>query len=155
MEQQTDILADIQTEPGRRRKLLPWWMKIFVWIFIIFGAISPVALVFGIMGFQFNQSLYGLDTNDPVSPIGLVIFAVFTLKGIIAYGLWFEKSWAVQLGILDAILGFAICSFVMIYPVITGTGSNFNFRLEIILLIPYLVFLVKSKQSWLSTQPFG
>lgn len=24
MEQQTDILADIQTEPGRRRKLLPF-----------------------------------------------------------------------------------------------------------------------------------
>lgn len=150
MEQQTDILDDIQTAPGARRKLLPWWIKIFIWIFIIFGVFSPIGLVFGIFGFQFNQALYGLETNDPFSATGLVILTIFTLKGIVAYGLWFEKRWAVQLGIGDAILGFSICSFVMLYPVLTGTGANINFRLEIILLIPYLVFLVKSKGVWLS-----
>ena len=43
----------------RRRKLLPWWIKIFLWLFLITGAISPIGLIFGVLGNNFQLALYG------------------------------------------------------------------------------------------------
>ena len=81
----------------RRRDLLPLWIKIFIWIFLIFGTILPVILILGIIGINFNLSLYGLETTQPLSLIGLLITILFALKGIVAFGLWMEKEWAIKM----------------------------------------------------------
>lgn len=137
-------------EAIQRRKLLPWWIKVFCWIFMIFGILSPIVEVLGLIGFRFNQSIYGLETNDPISILGLSLSAIFILKAITAFGLWFEKDWAITLGQIDAITGIIICIYVMcIHPFIyERAGSSFNFRLELLLLIPYLIKLNKIKSSW-------
>jgi hypothetical protein len=152
MEKEKDVLQDVLAVAlKRRRDLLPLWIKIFIWIFLLFGAFVPVAIVVGMLGGHFALSLYGLESNDPYSYISLLLLAVYLLKGIVAVGLWQEKSWAVDLGIVDAIVGLIICLGVMVYPVVgRENGTTFNFRLEFLLLVPYLVKLFKIRQSWKS-----
>jgi len=136
--------------PKRRRKLLPWWMKTFTWIFLIFGAIAPVGLILGIFGLEFQLSLYGLETNTPLSVTGLCLIVIFLFKGITAFGLWTEKDWAINLGLIDAVLGICVCVFIMIiYPLIDNQpGFELRFRFELLLLILFLVRLVKIKSEW-------
>jgi hypothetical protein len=134
----------------RRRSLLPWWIKTFTWIFLIFSLIVPVGIGFGLFGLQFQISLYGFSTDTPLSFDGLFLMALFLLKGITAFGLWTEKDWAIYLGQIDAVLGIITCGFMMfIYP-FTGNqpGALINIRLELILLIPFLFKLIKIKSEW-------
>jgi uncharacterized membrane protein (DUF2068 family) len=117
---------------------------------MVLGAIVPVIIVIGIAGLSASLALYGLETTGPMSVTGIVITALFALKGIVAYGLWTEKHWAVDLGIIDAILGIVICSFVMfVYPFVDSThGFAISFRLELAVLIPYLLKLKKLQSPW-------
>lgn len=134
----------------KRRSLLPWWIKTFIWIFLVLGLIAPIGLIFGLLGFQFQIALYGLGTTDPTSIDGLYLMGLFILKGITAFGLWTEKDWAITLGQIDAILGIIICAFMMmIYPFFSNqTGFHLNIRLELLLLIPFLLKLGNIKSDW-------
>ena len=131
----------------RRRKLIPIWIKIFIWIFIVFGALVPLVILISLTGTQSTLALYGLETKDTFSNVGIIICALFLFKGITALTLWTEKSWAIKLGIADAMVGIIICSAVMIAPMYNNQ-VGFSFRLELILLIPYLVWLFKIKTAW-------
>jgi hypothetical protein len=146
-----EILTDIvqQLTAVKRKTLLPWWIKVFMWIFMAFGVIAPFGLIFALFGYSFQLSLYGLDTSEPLSVTGICITALFLFKGITAFGLFREMDWAVKLGITDAVSGIIICVAVMLYPFfVSGSGSGFSFRLEILLLIPYLNKLLKIKYVW-------
>ncbi|MFI5188062.1 MAG: hypothetical protein ACHQF0_15130 [Chitinophagales bacterium] len=131
----------------RRRKLIPVWIKIFIWIFIALGAFVPLAILISLSGREFSSALYGLETNNTFSNTGIIICALFFLKGITALALWTEKSWAIKLGIIDAVSGIIICSAVMIAPVFNNQ-LIYNYRLELILLIPYLIWLFKIRTAW-------
>jgi len=145
---QNDILSDSFLNEGRRRRkaLIPLWIKIFSWIFIVFGLITPIALIGGIIMHNFALSLYGLEASTPYSLIGAILTALFIFKGIVAFGILKREDWAVNFGILDAVLGIIICIFTMVYPAITN--SQFAFRLELAALIPYLIKLLKIKDEW-------
>lgn len=134
--------------PIRRRELLPWWIKIFTWLFIVLGAIAVMVFFLGFFNFSTNLALYGLETNHPFSIQGLIVISLFLLKGATASGLWTEQNWAVKAGMVDAIIGIAFCIFMMaVYPFISGE-KTFNARLEIILLILFLRWLMKVKRAW-------
>ena len=141
-------------ETYRRRKLIPIWIKVFVWIFLFFGGLVPVGLILGAFGASFSISLYGLSTNEPVTILGLFISILFLIKAIVAMGLWTEKDWAVNAAMVDAILGILICVVVMfVLPFTTSETKssftvNFNFRLELLLLIPYLVVMNRIRKDW-------
>lgn len=145
-----NVLDDqFQSSATRRRDLLPVWIKIFTWIFMVFGMIAPIAIVLGLSGTEFTLSLYGLETYQPISVLGLTILSLFIIKTIVAVGLWTEKSWAITLAIYDAIAGIAVCVFTMaVLPFIMKNGLNINFRLELLILIPYLIKLYKIKPLW-------
>ena len=148
---QPDILTENRFQPRakRRKDLLPWWIKIFIWIFLIFGAIAPLALILAILGYKFEISLYGLETNEPISIIGISMTLIFLYKGFTAYSLLKEKNWAIILGIADAVVGIALCSFAMIYPfIVAGADAKLTIRLELLLLIPYLIKLINIKPEW-------
>ncbi len=91
-----------------RRKLLPVWMKIFIWIFMVAGAFVVPIIMMGIFGFSCSLAIYGFETTEPTSTVGIFISLLFVLKGLVSYGLWFEKTWAINLGLFDAYLGIAI-----------------------------------------------
>lgn len=132
-----------------RRKLLPVWIKIFIWIFMITGGLAVLGLPFGMLGLNFNIALYGIETVQPLTPAGLMLIAIYLIKGIVAYALWTEKDWAVTAAQVDATIGIIICAFIMvIYPMMADSGSSFNFRLEIIVLVLYLMKMNQIKEAW-------
>ena len=57
----------------QRRKLLPIWIKVFIWIFFFFGAIGLLMLLLIPFTNTMDLSLYGLTTNNPKSLIGILI----------------------------------------------------------------------------------
>lgn len=149
----SNLSLDNNVPKTRRRKLLPWWIKVFIWLFLIFGAIAPIAFVIGLFGANFQLSLYGFETNEPNSLVGFALFILFGLKGIAAYGLWTEKDWAIKIAQIDAIIGIFICLLKMVFiPLLfLENGFQFNFRLELILLIPYLIKLQNIKEIWIKS----
>lgn len=156
MEEKESIFgADFAVPVSRRKNLLPWWIKVFAWIFLVMSLFVPVVTIFPLVGANAELALYGLNTNGPASLTGLLLIALFLLKGITAFGLLTEQKWAVILGIIDAITGICICTFVMIvYPFMDETpGFTLSLRLELALLIPYLIKLNRIRLQWsLSTK---
>ena len=150
MEPQIDILSeeDLQLKLSRRRALLPWWVKTFLWIFMVCGAVVPLTAIAAVFGISPQLSLYGLDANGLFSFAGILLVLVFALKGVTAFGLWTEKNWAIQLGLVDAILGIAICAYVMFVAPLLYPGFKMSLRLELVALIPYLLWLRKTKSAW-------
>ncbi|HEX4374472.1 MAG TPA: hypothetical protein VHZ50_14320 [Puia sp.] len=132
----------------RRRSLLPWWIIGFTWLFILFLAIIPVGVVFGLLKHDFNVSLLGFQTDDPFSVIGLCLILLFILKGIVALGLWTEKKWAVGLAKIDAIISIVVCCLSMVGPLL-GLGHAFTIRLELIVLVPYFYKMNSIQYDWL------
>lgn len=150
-ENQTDLLDGdlLHLAIKTRKKLVPLWIKIFSWIFIVFSFLVPVAILFAIMGSNFSMSLYALETNDPFSITGICLILVYIFKGIVAYNILKEKDLAIKLAIIDAVAGIFICVLVMLLPDLLPEGNgNFSFRLELLFLIPYLVKMLKIKPEW-------
>ena len=131
-----------------RRKLLPWWIKVFCWIFMIMSLFAIASLVTNLFVSNVNLSLYGFSTNTAYSGTGLFIIAIMLLKGFAAYSLWFEKPNAITIAKTDAIVGIAICiASLFILPFSAGK-DHFSFRLEILLLIPYYLKVNKIEYEW-------
>ncbi|KRD10094.1 hypothetical protein ASE21_10250 [Flavobacterium sp. Root901] len=129
-----------------RRKLLPWWIKTFCWIFMIMGTLSTGTLVASAFLTTVNLSLYGFTSSTAYSGVGIFIIAVMLLKGFAAYSLWFEKSNAITIAKIDAIVGIVVCvSSMFINP---NDNGNFSLRLEIFLLIPYYIKINKIEYEW-------
>lgn len=131
----------------RRRSYLPIWMKCFVWLFMTLGFVSLPFFLAGLFGIKFYFSLYGLETNVANSFMGFFLLSLFLYKFIVAAFLWFEEQLAVLLGIIDASVGILICCDMMFnFPI--KLSSGFNIRLEIVVLIPYLMQLVRMRRKW-------
>ncbi len=149
---QHNLLDEIVSEnfpKTRRRKLLPWWIKVFIWIFIVSGIMTIPVFLMGLFGYNFEIAMYGLETRDPRSIIGVVLGFVFLIKGITAYGLWTEKDWGIKLGMIDASGGIIICMLVMLIPyLIPDLGLPHSFRLELVILVPYFIRLKRISQQW-------
>jgi hypothetical protein len=137
-----DEFAGEKLQPIRRRKLLPMWIKIFTWIFIVFGVATVPVSIMGLTGNNVNLALYGLEATDLNSTEGLLILFLFFYKGLVAFLLWFEQKVAVTLGIIDASIGILICFWSMF------AAHSVSFRLELVPLIPYLYKLIKIRKSW-------
>jgi hypothetical protein len=137
-----DEYAGERLQQVRRRKLLPVWIRIFVWIFMILGGLAIPVLIIGLTGTNVNLSLYGLETNEVTSAEGLLLLFLFLSKGILAALLWFERGPAVVLAIIDAALGILICTWVMF------AAPAFAFRLELVALIPYLILMIRISKKW-------
>ena len=152
MQKQEQLVLEPLLEQSlvNRRKLLPLWIKIFIWLFMITGAMVPFGFVFSLFGMNFKLALFGLESTNPLDTIGLIVSTLFLLKGIAAFALWTEKDWAIRLATIEAFLSIAVCVFVMlIYPAIdTSRGYSMSLRLELALIIPYLLKLQKIKPVW-------
>lgn len=133
----------------RRRTLLTWWLKVFSYLFL-FMAIIAVALypLMFMLGVNYQVSLYGLESTDRTSFITLAVVMLFAIKGAASFGLLFEKDWAIEVGLIDAILGIIVCLFVGVYAMFSMGGIITSFRLELIFLVVYLLKLLKIQAVW-------
>lgn len=150
MEAEKNLLDDVvaqEIKTVRRRSLLPVWIKIFVWIFMVLGAVSVPVIILGLFDYNMSLEIYGIKATTLHTTAGVVVSFVFLLKGLVALLLWFEQSFAIVLGLVDASLGILLC---------TGFSSliyrtyepGITFHLELIALIPYLVYLIRVKKKW-------
>ena len=148
MDQNTDYQDPLLSTPKlqRRRKLLPWWVMAFTWLFIVTSAIIPIGIIIGLLGYDFSLSLLGLSTTQPFSLIGAVVMLLFLIKGITGLALWTEKTWAVRLAKVDAVISIAICLGVMAYAIFEN--QSFSFRLELIVLFFYYFKMTKVQYDW-------
>lgn len=145
----TDLLNDTDLVLDSKRKaLLPWWIKTFSWIFLVLGVIAIICLAIGFFVDGLALAIYNLETTEIYSLPGLSIFMIYLLKGITAYGLLFGKSWGVQLALADAVIGIVICLATMFFNI--SNSSGINFRLELLLLIPYLIRMIRIQDAWKS-----
>ena len=105
---------------------------------------------FSVRGFGFTASLafYGFETNEPLSFTGLLIITVAMFKAVTAFSLWFEKDYAVALGKTDAIIGMGLCLVSMLVLPFLLQDYHVTLRLELALLIPYLIKLDKINAGW-------
>lgn len=135
----------------KKRNLLPWWIKFFCWIFMILGITSVIILGFYLIGIEPELSLYGLssDTNSVI--INIFIFLSFLLNAAVGYLLWFEKRIAIDIGIVSVIWGIMMC-ILSTYIDLYVLHSGFSFRVELILLILFLIKLLKIKSKWNTPQ---
>jgi hypothetical protein len=144
-----NVLDDFSVEKLqtiRRRKLLPIVIKIFLWIFIVMGSLAIPGFIVGLLGVHFELALYGFETNEPQSSIGILLFSLFVFKAFVGFSLWLEWDWAILAGIVDAVVGIVVCIYSMY--VNQPEGHSFTFRLELLVLIPYLVWLVRVRKKW-------
>ena len=130
----------------RRRKLLPWWVIGFIWLFLVFFAIMPVAIIMGLLKYNFEISLLGLTTYQPISISGLSLILLFAFKGVVAFGLWTEKRWAVILAKIDAIVSIVVCFSAMAYAFFVL--HSFSLRLELIVLFLYYYKMNQIQHDW-------
>lgn len=131
-----------------RRKLLPWWIKTFCWIFMLLGVCGLASLIGNAFTDNVNLSLYGFSSNTAYSGVGIFIIAIMALKGFAAYSLWFEKPNAIIIAKIDAIIGIVICIASMFVIPFTSGDGHISFRLEILLLIPYYIKINKIEYEW-------
>lgn len=136
--------------PKSRRRLFPRWIKFFIWVFMLFGLMAPLGLILGLMGMSFELSLFGLETTEPISGLGLLLISFFAFKATVAFGMWTGKDWAIKMAKIDAILGIALCVIIMcVLPFITKAfAGEITIRLELLFLIPYLIKLNKIGKEW-------
>ncbi|HEU4902354.1 MAG TPA: hypothetical protein VFT06_06155 [Flavisolibacter sp.] len=149
MENEQLLLEPLLVENNsRRRTLLPLWIKLFCWLFMVAGGCVVAGLIAALLSFKIQLSLYGLESSELLSPVGLFIAFLFLLKGVAAFGLWMEKDWAIHLAMADAIIGIAVCTVVVLVLPWLDPQPKFVFRLELVLLVPYLRKLLQLKNAW-------
>lgn len=147
-ENNQDLLTDLSIDTIRRRNLLPLWIKIFCWFFMLFGVMAIVCLVLGIFGIKPDLAFYGIETNEVFSLNGLIVISVGILKGITAFSLWFEKDYAIKIAKIDTYIGILLCGISMLVLPFFADGFKINIRLELALLIPFLMKMNKIQAKW-------
>ncbi|MDR6404304.1 MULTISPECIES: hypothetical protein [Chryseobacterium] len=139
---------EVKNNFARRRSLLPVWIKIFVWFFLIGGSVATVLLMAGLFLNKVDLSLYGITATHPYTLTGFLLSILLIYKGIVAYGLWFEQKWAPQTAVIDAIVGIAICIIMMAVIPFTVPNISFTIRLELIPLYFYLQKMKQIRKNW-------
>jgi hypothetical protein len=150
-----NILDDVNVETlqaNRRRSLIPVWMKIFIWIFMIAGGMTIPVFILGLAGYNFDIALYGYSVHSETSWMGVFLALLFLYKGIVSLALWFEWESAVNLGIVDAIAGILLCLIAMAhFSFLSEYTDSSAFRLELVPLVPYLIKLIRIKKNWIQS----
>jgi len=139
--------SDAATE---RKMLVPLWIKIFGWIFMVLGIASFVLpMAAPVLDKPAAYEIFGLHHQGaPFDPMALAISAIILSLAASAYGLLFGKSWGLAACMVTGYGGVAICLGTMAHSV--ASQGTLTIRLELLLQVPYLVKLHKIKPLWIS-----
>ncbi len=128
-----------------RRSLLPWWVKLFCWLFMIFGAmVIPIAIL-GLFDFHVNIAFYGIESSTVFNLQWAIVSTLFVLSGIVGYGLFYGKDWAIWAGLLLCAMHVVLVASLIAFPL---SNANSKIRLEFVLVIIFFIKLLKLKPIW-------
>lgn len=136
----------VHTAPSsvRRKDLIPLWIKIFGWLFLVGAVLTPIIFLYSFLTVQpISLAMFGLEYYGPATnPFAGLMFAIFVFLGVTAFGLLFERDWGVNACLANGYIGLAICVFVFI-------ASGFtSIRLEPVVHFFYLHRLHKIRKPW-------
>lgn len=133
-----------------RRKLLPWWIKIFCWIFMLIGGENCLSWI---VRLSLDHPLYvnlfsnRLDTTVLLlSPCGILLGILVLFKAYVGYALWFGKNNALKMAEIDVLLSI-LASVVMMWMSISENEISY-FWFEILFLIPYYLKISSLEKVW-------
>jgi hypothetical protein len=125
-----------------RTNLLPWWIRYCNWLFILGIITVPIAFIQSLLGYDTLQlGLYGFSVRDAFSPAGLILACVVLFNAFTAYALLTENDWAIDIAIVDALIGISLCSYAM-------SAQPGTFRYELIPLALFLGKLLGIRTKW-------
>jgi hypothetical protein len=129
---------------GYRKALVPKWIRVFGWVFIVFGCyILLLGIYCAVSGIEGEFFLYGIEATGSVFTVhAMVVIGLYLAHGVCAYGLLFAKAWGVRACIVLAYLSICICIYTMF------TDEGLSLRLELAILCPYIVKLHRLMPVW-------
>jgi hypothetical protein len=135
---------------SRRWILVPVWFKVIIYFYLLVGILIVLALVLRVFGILNSISIYGISANDQFSLIGFLVTLIFILKSFV--GLFFitGHDLAPNIAIIDTIIGIVLCVGTgFVFPLLNNSGTvEFILRIELIFMVPLLIFLKKLKKKW-------
>lgn len=142
-----DIELPIVDIRRHRKQLVPKWIKVFGWFFIVLGVVAPLGYISSLAtGADAQFSLFGLAVHgNELTLKALFIMLLFISFGISAYGLLFGRDWGLNLCFVTGYLGLAVSVLVTIIGLSSGMVM---IRLEPLIQVPYLIKLHKIKPEW-------
>ncbi len=111
------------------------------------GGAAALSIVAGFIGLRWSVSIYGFQTTETFSILGMSIISILLFKGITAFGLLNEKDWAILFAQIDGFAGVLICVISMLLPLYIPE-YKFEFRIEILFLFSYLQKMNQIKKDW-------
>lgn len=131
-----------------RKALIPLWIKLFGWLFIVMGAGVPFLYVGSLLfGFTASYGMFGLEyTGNAMAWMPLLIAILIFINGLCAYGLLFGKDWGLTACISFGFIGLALTLGTMLFD--AYVHARWMIRLEPILQIPYLIKIQRLKSLW-------
>ncbi len=122
---------------------------VFVYFFLLWSILLPVAVVFSLVGMNAPMSMYGLDSSSAFTDAGPVLLGIFLLKFMVAWKVFTNHRFALRWAIVDAIIGIIICSWMLIRDFVIGADHvDIQVRFELIPLVLYLLFAMRNRKKW-------
>ena len=130
-----------------RWELLPWWVKLFSWMFLAFGGLALVVLAFGwAVDREMEFAVFGLEASGlPYDAVPLLVAVLLIAHGVAAYGLLWARSWGVIGGLMCASAAVSVCLVTM------AQQAGLSFRGELILEVPFVWKLLRIRREWEGT----
>jgi hypothetical protein len=131
----------------QRRRLMPFALKMYIWLFMIF---SGIGMLLPFSGRLMSFSVWRMIA-DIISPV-FMSFAGIVLSGsifLLNLFIWLEKKWSI-LSVL-VVKGFVtLILFITGFPFTDGVHPFYRrFDVwEFAIVIPYLVMLWQIKDKW-------
>lgn len=131
-----------------RKALLPLWIQVFCWLFLIAGACVPLVLLFGgLYPKPMHFALFGWSHDgSPYDALPLAILVYLAASGATAYGLLWGKSWGWDAGIVVGLIG-VVAALASLLHARQPDGSIY-ISLEPALQIPFLYVLWRIRDGW-------
>lgn len=142
-----------------RYLLLPVWVRVFSWIFLVLGTFNLLALIqSAFVDYPTKISLFGFDyegSNRHLKPIALHACLIFF--GYAGFTLLWGKKEGIVIGLAAGYIGIAL---VIISTILALSNGEKNLHLELLLQIPFVIALHRRQSSWndefnQSLQPTG
>ena len=130
-----------------RKKLIPTWIKVFGYIFLVLAIFVPISLIYSsVTGELFTFEFLGLHVvGGPTTPGVIVMNLIFIAFGVSAYGLLFGKDWGVNACLATGYIGVFIAIVTMLLSIASGF---YVLRLEPLVQIPYIIKLHQIRDNW-------
>jgi hypothetical protein len=128
----------------RRRALLPWWIKVFSYLYIFISFSLPLATVVALSrGTGFTLAFYGIHySTDHVDALTALLLLGLMGAGTAGYGLLWGKGWGIDIGMMTGGAGLVLSIWSLFL------NEGFSLPLEPFLIVPFLVALWNRRAKW-------